>query len=513
MTNRSRVKKSLKNAQVALIFYVANLFLQFFYRKIFLEHLGPEFLGLNTTAMNLLQFLNLAELGVGASVSYSLYKPLADNDRSQINEIVSVQGYLYNRIGIIVLGCAFILMLFFPWFFSDIKIPLVYLYATFGVLLISALSSYFLNYQEILLISDQKEYKLNYAIQSVKILKIIFQILFIYLFVNGYIWWLVWELIAAIATIIGVKYVISQEYPWLNTDVFLGKKLIAKYPQITLKTKQLFAHKIAGFALNQSSSLVIYAFTSFSFVAFYGNYLLVIAGVTAVLGAIFNSSNAGVGNLVSEGNKEKMIAVFDELFTIRFLLGCIACFGIYKLTPIFITYWVGSKYLLKDSTLILMVIIMYLNITRLTVDSFLNGFGLFNDIGAPILETVINIGLSIFLGYVYGINGVLIGVITSLLLIIFCWKPYFLFRKGFNHSLMFYVKKYLVLLIILGLSFFLTGNIMSLITIDPYFSISKFLIYSFLLISVFSLLLFFGLLLFTSGMKQFYRRCKSHLIK
>ncbi|MFR5766722.1 MAG: hypothetical protein ACLUFW_01770 [Alistipes sp.] len=81
--------------------------------RFFLEHLGAEVLGLNTTATNLLQFLNLAELGVGAAIGYSLYKPLAEKNRQQINEIVSVQGYLYYKIGLFVGGIAVLLMCFF----------------------------------------------------------------------------------------------------------------------------------------------------------------------------------------------------------------------------------------------------------------------------------------------------------------------------------------------------------------------------------------------------------------
>ena len=84
--------------------------------------------------MNLLQFLNLAELGVGAAISYTLYKPLANKDAQQVNEVVSVQGYLYTIIGIIVIISAGILMLFFLSF-SKINIPIWYTYATFGVLL------------------------------------------------------------------------------------------------------------------------------------------------------------------------------------------------------------------------------------------------------------------------------------------------------------------------------------------------------------------------------------------
>lgn len=74
----TRTAKSVKNAKVVLFFYFINLVLQFFSRKIFLEYLGAEVLGLNTTVQNLIDFLNLAELGIGAAVAYNLYKSLLE---------------------------------------------------------------------------------------------------------------------------------------------------------------------------------------------------------------------------------------------------------------------------------------------------------------------------------------------------------------------------------------------------------------------------------------------------
>ena len=73
MVTESRTAKSVKNSVVALGFYFVGLVLQFFSRKIFLDYLGAEVLGLNTAATNLLQFLNLAELGIGAAISFTLY--------------------------------------------------------------------------------------------------------------------------------------------------------------------------------------------------------------------------------------------------------------------------------------------------------------------------------------------------------------------------------------------------------------------------------------------------------
>ena len=169
MNLESRTSKSLKNAKVALAFYCINLLLQFFSRKIFLDYLGAEVLGLNTTAQNLLGFLNLAELGIGTAISYTLYKPLFLKDTDTINEIVSIQGWMYRNIAYVIIAGACILMCFFPWIFEKAQVPLWYAYGSFIVLLIGALLGYFANYRQIVLTADQKEYKITLNIQGFKI--------------------------------------------------------------------------------------------------------------------------------------------------------------------------------------------------------------------------------------------------------------------------------------------------------------------------------------------------------
>ena len=77
----SRVKKTFLNARVNLIFYFLTLVLSFFSRKVFLDCLGADFVGLTGTLGNLLGYLNLAELGVGSAIGYLLYKPLFAQDR------------------------------------------------------------------------------------------------------------------------------------------------------------------------------------------------------------------------------------------------------------------------------------------------------------------------------------------------------------------------------------------------------------------------------------------------
>lgn len=509
--NSSRTSKSIKNAKIALCFYALNLILQFFSRKIFLDYLGSEILGLNTTAQNLLGFLNLAELGIGSAVAYNLYKPLYEKNKQAINDIVSIQGWLYRRIAYFVILGSCILMFFFPVIFEKAKVPLWYTYGSYIALLGSALLSYFANYKQIVLSADQKEYKITWSVQGSRIVKTALQILAIYFLSNGYMYWMILELLMAVVTSIVLNVIIKKEYPWLTPVISDGHTIQKLYPNIITKTKQLFFHKIGGFVLTQTSPLIIYAYTSLSLVAVYGNYMLIVLGVTALMGAMLNSISAGVGNLVASGDKIAIKSVFWELTVFRVWVASIICFGMYLLGHSFVTLWVGREYVLPQSSFFVLIVITFITLTR-TNDSFLAAYGLYQDIYAPLFEAILNLGLSILLGYYYGLTGILSGVAISLLIVVVAWKPYFLYRCGFKDSIKEYIikqLKYGVLIIIAVLSFEWIRTSLSLeVHIDSYGDWIKYALAVVVIYSVVSLGLFY---IFDKEMRNVVMRMRKNL--
>lgn len=450
----SRTAKSIKNAKVALIFYFINLILQFFSRKVFLDYLGAEVLGLNTTAQNLIGFLNLAELGIGGAVAYNLYKPLFEKNRQAINEIVSVQGWLYRRVAYVVIVGACVLMCFFSLIFAKAQVPLWYTYGSFIVLLVGALLGYFVNYRQIVLTADQKEYKITLNVQGFRILKVVLQILTIRYLSNGYIYWVVLELIFSAIAAIALDKLLKREYPWLKSSPEQGRELRVKYSEIITKTKQVFFHQIAIFVLTQTSPLIIYAYASLTLAAVYGNYMLIVTGLTSLVNALLNGVNTGIGNLVAEGEKRRIKVVFWELTSLRVWLASIICFGIYKLGHSFIVFWVGQEFILDQSAFLVLIVIAFIGLTR-TNDIFLAAYGLYQDVWAPIAEATLNLGLSILFGYFFGLTGILSGVVISLLLIVCCWKPYFLYCYGFKESVWEYILHYVKYFFLLVASLFI----------------------------------------------------------
>ncbi|MDE5920077.1 MAG: sugar transporter [Paramuribaculum sp.] len=425
----SRTHNSMRNSAVAMTYFIVMLILEFFSRKVFLAHLGEDILGLNSTATNLLQALNLAELGIGAAIGFSLYKPLADGDHRQISAIMSLQGRLYRRIAIAV-GCgALLLMGFFPMIFAGITLPLWYAYASFGVMLWSALLSYFVNYRQVLLTADQKDYRVCLSYRSAMIVKTLTQMWAVSRLADGYVWWLILEGLFAAVGAWAVDLAVRRTFPHVKPSSESFSSLRRRFPEIEQKVKQVFFHKIAGFALEHGTPLVIYAFGSLAAVTAYINYYIIIRGGERMMSALFDSITPGIGNLVTEGDQSKIRSVYAELFSARFYLSTILVATIYFLAHPFVILWIGRGYLLPQSTLALMCAVMFIGLTRFTTDSFRYAFGLFSDTGAPVVETISSLTLSALLGSRYGLNGILAGIIITQMAVIVVWKPYYLISR------------------------------------------------------------------------------------
>jgi len=443
INSQSRTAKSIKNSTYALIFFCIEFALKFFSRSVFLKILGDEILGLNSTMMNLLQFLNLAELGIGAAVGFTLYKPIADNDDTSIDEIIQLNGFLYKRISWIVAGGAIVLMCFFPWIFSKTHLPLWYSYATFLVFLLGLLLNYSVNYKQILLSASQLDYKILYSYRSFLILKVLVQIIVVELLPHPYVWWLVTEGVFTVIASISLDITVRKSFKFLGSKRTTYIQLKQKYSVILTKIKQVFYHKICGFILTQTSPLIIYGFLSLTVVTLYSNYMIIVSGVTLLFNSVFNSMMGAIGNLVAENNIQKTVNVFFEIFSIRFLVTAFCCLGILIIAAPLITIWIGPQYVLSNVTTGIIVATLFISLTRTTVDSFLNAYGMYQDVLSPVIEAILNIGCSILLGYYYGLNGILCGTLFSLLGVVFLWKPYFLFRWGFKMPIKSYIIVYM----------------------------------------------------------------------
>lgn len=504
-----RTRNSLRNSIVATCMQLAAVLIGFWSRRIFINYLGLEVLGLNTMATSLLQFLNLTELGIGSAIAVTLYKPVHDGDRDRVREIVALQGWLYRIIALIVMMGSAVMMCFFPRIFTKVDLPMWYAYASFGVLLYSSLLSYFFNYKQILLDACQLNYKVQYAAKLVSNIKLIAQAVAVKFLTDGYLWWLVLEVVFATVTTVILAGTINRTFPFIRERVEKPSLLRHKYPTVVTKVKQLFVHKIGTFAIGYAIPLIIYALYEegpASLIAKYGNYQLFTTNLNTFLTACFLGLAASVGNMVAENDSRLTMKVFRELFCVRFVITAVFCFCLWFLIDPFITLWLGREFLLSRTTLLLIILVFCMQNTRNVVDVYLNAYGMFQDVWAPVAEAAICLGLAFLLGSHYGLDGILAGQLISQIVIAKIWKPVFLFRFGLRQPLGIYLGLYGKFAAVAAVTLVTLLGIDSLVTMNPAESFGTFSVYA-LIVFVSSLLLMTGLMyLAEDGMRGFFRR-------
>ncbi len=500
-----RVHRSIMNIKVGMIFYILSLFLAFFSRKIFLDCLGVEFIGLMGMLKNIMSFLSVAELGIGTSIVYFLYKPLQEDNHNKINEVMSMLAFLYRCIGVLIGIMGFIVSLFFPWWFDNLTIGLPLVYFAFYSFLGSSVSGYIFNYKQLLVGANQKQYLVNAYFQTIGIVQSIAQILLAYYYRN--LW--LWVVVGLIFTFIGIiifNYRIQQLYPWLCIDLKKGREDLKKYPEVLKKTRQIFVQKIKDFILYRSDEIMVGMFVSVTKVAFYGNYTIIINKLNFLVNILSQGLSAGVGNLLAEGNEHNIMKVFWELTAARFLILGIIIFSLLLFLQPFIGCWLGTNYQLNNIIVYLVIFNLFIRYQSAAVYIYLGSAGLFSDVWASWTELIVNISITLLLAPIYGIAGILLGKIISFGIVSSFWKPYYLFSQTFHRSVWDYWRGMAPYYFIFA-TFVVLTIWLKKVVIDPHSdTFISLALYGFAVVVPLLAIFFILLFQFTPGMKYFIAR-------
>lgn len=500
-----RVHRSLMNIKVGMLFYILSLFLAFFSRKVFLDCLGAEFIGLTNMLLNIMSFLSVAELGIGTSIVYFLYKPLQEDNHERINEVMSMLAFLYRCIGFVIGGAGLIVSLFFPLWLDNLTTGLPLVYFAFFSFLCSSVAGYVFNYKQLLVGANQKQYLVNAYFQTIGIFQSITQILLAYYYRN--LW--LWVVVGLVFTIIGIivfNYRIRQLYPWLRINLREGRENLRKYPEVLSKTRQIFVQKIKDFILYRSDEILVAWAVSVVQVAYYGNYTMITYKLIFLVNILSDGLSAGVGNLLAEGNDKNIMKVFWEMTAVRFFILGVIIFSLLMFLQPFIGCWLGSQYQLSNVIIYLLIFHLFLYLQNAAVYIFIGAAGLFGDVWATWLELILNLTITLILAPHYGIIGILLGKIISVFFISVFWKPYYLFTQRFQKSVWVFWRGMAPYYILFALFTAVSLYIKAMVIDHHVDNLISLILYG--IITDIPLLMAYFLLLFifTSGMKYFIAR-------
>ena len=97
---------TVENTVVATGTQLMTLASQFTMQIVFVQTMSANYLGANGLFNNLMNILSFAELGIGAAITFSLYRPLANRDMELVDAPLTCYRRLYggNGITIFLLG-------------------------------------------------------------------------------------------------------------------------------------------------------------------------------------------------------------------------------------------------------------------------------------------------------------------------------------------------------------------------------------------------------------------------
>ena len=300
--------------------------------------------------------------------------------------------------------------------------------------LINTSSSYLFSYKKNLIIADQNAFIINIIHILYTRLVNLSQIL-ILLFTKNYYLYLIIRFICQLLENIVASIIATKKYPYIRekTKEPLPKNL---FDDIKKKIKALFLHKVGSSIINGTDNIIISSFLGVSTVGLYFNYYTIISSVNNLFKQIIESSTASVGNLlVSSKDHIKQFDVFKKIRFLNFYISCFSAVCILLLIKPFIEVWIGNKYLLPNYVTFTLIINYFQKMQRTTYQTFKDAAGIWHeDRFIPLIESIINIFISILFLKLFGLVGVFIGTICSGFVLWFYSYPKYIYTNIFKRK-------------------------------------------------------------------------------
>ena len=453
-----RTKNATRNILFGVILHIYQIVVPFIMRTAMIYYLGVQYLGLNSLFVSVLSVLRLAELGVGAAMVFSMYKPIAEDDTKTICALMQLYKIYYRIIGLVIAIIGLALTPFIPRLIHGDLPAGLNIYILYLLHLASTVLSYWLfAYKNCLLTAHQRNDVTNKVAMAVSSLLYAVH-LFILLVLKNYYCYIVAALISQAATNIMTAVVVDKMYPQYQAGGTLPTQEVMK---INKRVADLFTSKVGSVVVNSADTIVISAFLGLTALAIYQNYFYIMNSVIGFIGIIMSSCTAGIGNsLVTEG-KEKNLNDLNKLtFMISWISGfCAACFlTLYQ--PFMIT-WVGKDLLMPFNAVICFCVYFYVFEINRILNTFKDAGGIWHkDRFRPLITALGNLGMNLLMVRHWGLFGIILSTVISMLIIGMPWLLYNLFTELFDFDqLRDYLFKLFIYAALALVSCLITGSI------------------------------------------------------
>lgn len=405
----SRKKSFLLNTVSSMSYEIVFLIVGFILPKLFITFYGSEVNGLVNSITNFLGLVAVADLGIGAVVSANYYKPLADKNTHETSMIYNSSLRFYRQLSYLLIVYIVLLAIFYP-FLVDSLFDHLYVMLLILVIAMNTFFRYFFGISYTLLLkSDQKQY----VYFLINIITLILNAIIVVLLIVNNVDVLLVKLSTTIVFVLRpilLSFYVKKRYD-LVKDLNVKHKLKQKWNGV--------AQHLAFVVQDNTDIIVLTLFSSLTYVSIYSVYYMVVIGIRGIIYAVMSGFSSLIGSLIAKNEKERLHFVFMgyqwSTFFLSTLLYGSTLVLIIPFMSIYSKEFVDANYIqpLFASILVFATLIRCIQLPYNTVVQA--GMHFKQTQIASILEPIINISISVILVIHYGLVGVAIGTLISIL--------------------------------------------------------------------------------------------------
>lgn len=425
-----RTKNAARSIITGLGLKLYQMVVPFLMRTAMIHLMGVEYLGLNGLFSSILHMLNLAELGVGSAMVFSMYKPIAEDDTVRICALMKLYRRYYRLIGLAIAVIGLMLTPLIPHLVKSELPPELNIYSLYLLNLGATVLTYWLfAYRNCLLQAHQRlDLASGITMLSSTVQYVLQLVIMIYL--KDYYLYVIVLLLGNVVNNILTAVVTKRKFPQYHPEGELEK---TEVQAVNGKIRDLFTGKLGSVVSQYADTIVISAFMGLTVLAVYQNYYFIFTSVVAVIEIMMSSITAGLGNSFITETKEKNYRdLLKFFFLFLWLTGvCCCCFlGLYQ--P-FMVIWVGEELMLDFALAACLAGYFLLYTFNRLLAVYKDAAGLWHqDRFRPLITSLLNLTLNLMTVKRFGLYGVVLSTVVSMVFVGVPWQLHNLFTLAFE---------------------------------------------------------------------------------
>ena len=413
------------NIIIGVLNQVLSLLINLISKNAIRTSLNLDYLGLQTVFGNFCDIMFFAFPGIGIALMFSLYRPFAEQDHARIRSIYQFYNKLYKRLCLVVLavGAVATALVLVVVNARIANLEIVYTYLTY--LLSIIVYNRFLM-QHYFIIASQRRYVVCLITGLIDSAALLAEVL-VLRSIRQYEPFLLCILLKNICISSLVVLYLKKKHSYLfvqeKTPEPEDKKAILR------NVKDLSIYRIGNVLLNNMDSIFISLLINTVMSGCYSNYVFISNGVYSLISSFFESIIARVGQTLAVRSRDEQFRDFWKVSLIGLWI-CgfsVTCFLL--LVQDFIVLWMGPEVRLSGLVVGLIALNLYLVAMRQTTATYRQSAGIFQKVGGVVLvRGIINLVLSLLLGWFWKLPGILIATNLSNLATLYWYEPYLMYQ-------------------------------------------------------------------------------------